>query len=678
MNVKTLGPESSSGNDYGYNIGSGPDWADPKDCTDCGAKAGWTRTFEYDLTMPSAEEFSGCNTTDLFLHIVLHQNPLNKDGWAKTDACHTLSHPFSIPVSPPYLSIHKSAEGVAQDDGDYVMYSISYRYANGGPVVITDNLPAGNVFRYVKAGPSMVLTGQPSVGATSGTLTWTLPDKTGQPGYMEGTVWFLVELNGDLGPGIRIDNTANVSMNSPSGVLNDTSAAAITTGQAAMRLQKSQSASMLNYGDTVTYYLNWEINGMVLKNVQNFDELTAGTIYNASPPPGWKFLPHAGMNGVWEIIDECGTGDNYIRGNPETTPHYPAMLLEDGDPGNDSDQFCSGMIVSDFKIDDEGYSGADALIIIRSNGQTDENSRMIGILASIDPNPAPGYFMVQQCSGATCSWGPGGMPAMGDVYARQWYRVRINVEDAGATQRIQAKIWPRGDPEPTGWDINTTIAGLYNADWDCRGTGIYNDWRPGVGEQGGDTSEPVKDAYDNFYTYLPRTQSDAFVEDPVPGGINYEGCVGCTGTSPVRWNLGTIANDGGSFTWWGVVDTCDDITNSAVMDSATGEPVYSNEVVLVPICPTPVVTLDKSHSPAGPVGIGDTITWTLAACNSAAGPEANPIYIWDTIPNEMNWGGWIGSPGSGSTTPGGLIQWDVTPLGANQCVTVRWWGTAAP
>nr|HPI04712.1 hypothetical protein [Candidatus Goldiibacteriota bacterium] len=292
------------------------------------------------------------------------------------------------------------------------------------------------------------------------------------------------------------------------GALTDSSTVSIETGQATMNLEKSQSSDVLNQGDTITYYLEWEVNGMSVKNYHNFDEFTDGAEYYATAPAGWRHVPEDGYNGRWHMHDDCDTGDNYLQGNrysPTAAGHYPSLVLDDGSGANTSDQFCEGMIVTDVIIQDEGYSGADAMVIIRTNGQTGTAAKSIGVGISIDETP--GNFFVQKVyPDIPAEINP---PRMGPVYARQWYRVRINVINEATGQRIQAKVWPRGDAEPSGWDINYLDTSMYTADWDCRGGGTYNDWRPGVGNQGGDdTAYPVSDGYDNFAIYVPKALSD--------------------------------------------------------------------------------------------------------------------------------------------------------------------------
>ena len=671
IGVQDLGPSSDSGSEFGLDIGRGNDYTSNPSCQDCeGANTGHLYIADYDLVMPSSDEFTGCGADNLYLHIVAEKKPLNKDHFiSPSGGCATVNNPFTIPVPEPYLAINKSAEGVVTLDGDLIVYTITYRYANGGPVTITDVMPSGGHLRYLKAGPSLLLSGQPAVGATSGTLQWTLPNKTGDAGYTEGAVWWVAELNGDhdVSPA-TIENTADASM--PSAGLSDTSTVRTRTGEATMNLTKSQSAETLNIGDTVTYYLEWEINGMVIVNYQNFDELTDGAIYDASPPPGWQhFEEETGgslENGIWEVVDECDTGDNYILGQRKGTAHYPSLLLDDGSAGNTSDEFCTGMIVTDAIIEDEGYNGADAMVIIRSNGLTGAAGKSVGVGLSIDANPA--HFFVQKVYPDIPE--TNNSPQMGPVYARQWYRVRIWVTDeGGAGQRIRAKIWPRGEPEVPNWDLDYVDPDLAlgDPDWGCDNG---ETWRPGIGEQGGDEADPVRDGYDNFIVYEARTASDAFIEDDEPTGIDYVGSAGGSwnGTR-VRWDLGSVENNGGSLTWWGVVDQCDPITNEAIMDSTNNEEITSNEVVLFPICP--VVTGITKTANVATAELNETITWTIQWSNNGPG-TIDPYTITDPIPAGMNFVGCTG----GCSTGGGTITWDLGSVPPGGSGTVTWWGVA--
>jgi hypothetical protein len=254
------------------------------------------------------------------------------------------------------------------------------------------------------------------------------------------------------------------------------------------------------------------------------------------------------------------------------------------------------MIVADAMINaGTGYAGADAQVIVRSNGLSDNNGRSYGIVFSIDANPSPGYFMLQRCSGSGCSYPAGGMPAMGAPVTGVWYRVRVVVTNEGGGQRFQAKIWPKGSAEPSGWDINYVDSTAYNADFDCRGSGTYNDWRPGINEQAGDASGDVRDSYDNYTVYKARTVDNGYVLDDIPTGVTYGGCSGCTNTGAgLSWTLPSSGFQSGSFTWWGTVTGCSTISNRAVING--GSNVYSNWVFTDVLCWTPTYTPTRTYT----------------------------------------------------------------------------------
>lgn len=522
-------------------------------------------------------------------------------------ACQAKAISWDVPTFPTYFKIAKRYEGVLQAAGDKVLFSVDYEYANGSNFKIVDSVPAG--FTLISWGPQTI-PGPPAGSAvnSAGTITWTFPDRTGINGSVKGTVWMLCAVTGV--PSGSYSNIAHGSMNGQPNY--DTPPATVTTGATAVSLTKSESAPVLNSGDTITYTLSYDINGYILKSFSGFDDIAAGNYIGPSgAPAGW--MPVGGTAATtWTVGDPCtgfSTGDRVFTGASDM---YPGMLLNDGSAAPhlpaDSDQFCTGIIVSDIKIDPGTFPGADGQIVIRNNGQSGGAAQGIGIVVSIDEAPTPGFLMYQKCAGTTCTYigvTPGGpAPSIGYPSANKWYRVRIWVTNSGGGQRIRARIWPRGDSEPTNWDIDYTDP-LLNSDaaWICDGTGTYKDWRPGVNEQTGN-SKDVKDSYDNFTIYKERSSSEnTVVLDTVPLGITYlgsgtgpGGAATVAGTAPnqtVKWDMGSLTNQTGSLTWWGRVDCTQDpaaITNSAYIDGASGQPVYSNIVSLKVLCSTPTNT----------------------------------------------------------------------------------------
>ncbi|MCE5301286.1 MAG: DUF11 domain-containing protein [Spirochaetia bacterium] len=648
-------------------------------CGDCGGDLNSkVSTRQYVFRIPDRDMFPGCATSKLYLHVGMKDDGggIYKSEWQGLAACETgtsvgLPLTWNIPVPPAGFTMRKRAEGFIQNTNDLVLFSIDYEYANG-PLTITDTLPGGGNLTLVSVGPNPIPNGGsctfPTLGsATSGTITWVLPNRTGAYGSTTGTVWFLMRANTNIAAGTPINNTATGTMNSTV----KTSTANLIAGQAAITVEKIASASQVNKNGTITYYLNYQVNGSQLKAYRPFDDFTSGTIYSnpATPPPGWKYNPFSSNYGSWQIRDDCGTGDKYLYGMSNSTygqAQYPAMLLDDT-ANTLNVQFCTGIIMSDVMIDPVGFDGADALVIIRANGLSGASSYAYGLLLSIDTAPASGYIAIQKCGGGSCSWN-GGSTAY-QIVGNKWYRVKVEVTLSGNNYVFNAKVWGRGDPEPTNYQISWTDTGAAtNENWRCDGLGTYNDWRPGVSEQKGDYGD-TRDAYDNFVVYVPRTSADTTLYDTIPDGFTFAGCTGsCTSSPRVLWNLGNVSNASGSYTWWGQADTCNNVTNTAAIDGLDPiVPQFSNEVVTEVFC-LEATTITKTASPIL-VSIGETVTFTLAYCNHGQKALAN-YSVWDNIPAYMTY---ISSLPN-VTPSAGKLTWNIGSLAVGACGSVKWWG----
>ncbi|MCX8093739.1 MAG: hypothetical protein N3E50_06180, partial [Candidatus Goldbacteria bacterium] len=573
MNRPSVNP-APTGGELGYTFAASD--ASVSNCSDCSNDSNaHLVTRHYLVHVPAATYFSGCGETGtLYLHVGMKDSYLGAGDWVGLSSCQSSSSTgWAQPIQQPRFTISKSVEGTLQTGTqDLLLYRIDYTYQNGNGFRIVEDIPAG--FTIVSYGPQQI-PGGGSVNPGTSSITWNFPNMSGQPGNKEGTVWVLVRWNGSgSGP---FTNTATGSW---AGLNAQTSSVTTRVGDAAFRITKAQSSESLLTGSQITYYLSYEVNGYQLRAFEGFDSMS-GTFSGSTPPPGWRFLPTSGgATGTWTIEDPCNIGDRYITGRAGSA-QYPGLLLNSG---TSADQFCDGMIVTDAMINaGTGYAGADGQIIIRSNGYSDTNGRSYGIVFSIDANPSPGYFMLQRCSGSGCSYPAGGMPAMGAPVTGVWYRIRIVVTNEASGQRFQAKIWPRGSAEPTGWDINYLDTTAYDADFDCRGGGTYNDWRPGVNEQAGDEAGDVRDSYDNFATYRSRVVDNGYVLDEIPTGITYGGCNGCSNTGAgLSWSIGSAGFQSGSFTWWGTVTGCSTISNQARING--GSDVFSNWVFVDVLC----------------------------------------------------------------------------------------------
>jgi uncharacterized repeat protein (TIGR01451 family) len=660
-NVQKVAPGAS----IGYQIRAGLGTAGT--CTDCGGTVNatlgtWTGT----ITIPNASDFPGCNISQLYLLIRMGQSNLNEGSWITPQACAPnssgyISPGWAIPTPDCDFTLHKRAEGVLAVATDLLLYSIDYTYSNG-KLTITDQIPSpsSGAFTLVSVGPASMWTGTPAIGTiippASGTVTWNLPDRSGQPGTASGTVWFLLRMSSAITPGTKITNSATGTITGASCALpSQTVKTDIIVGQAVATLTKSARSASVNYHDTITYYLDYEIKGSRLVAYQPFDDITAGT-YTGTPPTGWNFIPNNGDNGTWQVYDECGTGDYIIKGSAQNND-YPGMTLK-------TPQFCTGMIVTDVLIS-ANYEGADALIVIRNNNLASPNNKAYALVVSVDDTPA--NLAIQICS-PSCSWPATGQAHGLNLLSNTWFRVRINVL---SDCHFQAKIWKRGDPEPGAYQIDYNEGTCSMACTDPADPTLG--WTPGIAEQGG-ASKVTNDEYNNFIVYQPLKSLDTTVYDTIPPGVSYAGAIGSVpiATNPVvKWSLGPIQDSGGSLTWLAQVNTCDAILNTGTITGTGIVPVDSNVLEVDPIC-AEVSGLTKTATTAGPVMIGDTITWVIKYCNDGVGVMHNYI-VTDPVPAGMNCqgclGGCTGCPGTGT------ITWSLgdIPIGVcNQSLT--WWG----
>ncbi len=665
-------------------------------CQDCQPQNGKIFTNTYSVHIPPASDYPGCNISQLYIHVALKDANMNAPDWlaaGDTGACNSEPSPVSwtMGTQAAGFTMSKTTEGEVQAQNDLVLYSINYTYWNG-TLTLTDTIPApvGDL-QLVAFGPTGMTGGTvtgPALGSTTGNFTWTLPNRTGMPGTAAGTVWMLYkELKNPPTMGTNYANNAHGTM--PGGTPASLNAVAnCIVGQAAITITKTQSEANPNYGDVLTYYLTYNVNGMQLVAYQSFDDLATG-VYGSmagetgSPPTGWQFDPQNGVNGQWTISDACNTGDRIITGQVDTASTYPGLLYQ-GITGN---ALCSGIVYGEAYINPGTYEGADALMFFRNDGAV--GGKAYALVISVDKNIGGytgGNIDFQACVPG-CIWpNPTPIGANPAITSNKWWCMKVWIDPANQ-YHFQAKAWPRGDPEPAGYQIDWTDPNGAAEGMDCNnGT----QWKAGFGEQGGDVSSGwVQDSYNNFQIFNPRVSSSTVVWDTVPnnsdGSITYVGQQGpypyVGNASVAKWNLGNISNEGGTFTWWGTVNTCNNITNQAFINGASPAVAQSsNIVVAVPVCPTPVIELIKTANPSTPVKVGDTVTFTLSACNySTSTTTVNPFTIWDTIPSCITY---INATGAFTKT-GSLLNWTFpaltpgggSPSGSACTGNVTWWGT---
>ena len=686
IDVATSQPATSPGGEIGWTAQLNPNGG-TANCPTCGSGSndGTRFTKTYNVHVPPATYFPGCNVTNLYLHVGMKDANLNAGEWQGLAACQVNPAVITWPIGTETknYSLSKRVEGVLQNTNDLVLYSIDYEYWNG-QLTITDNIPGAGNLTLVSWGPQS-FTGAtisgPAVGVTAGAFSWGLPNRTGQAGRATGTVWMLLRMNNNVTAGTAFSNLATGVM---SGVTNKTARANIVVGQAAVTITKDQSESNPMVNDLITYYLTYQVNGSKLVGYQPFDDIPLGDYgdlagLGGTPPPGWVFSPQAGVNGQWRIQDSCNTGDRTIRGDATNTDRFPSLLFS-GLPA--TNHMCKGIVMADVLIEPGGYEGGDALVVIRSDGLT--NGSTYGLVVSVDDfigTNSTGNIGFQRCDGVTgCIW-PLSSNSVA-ITANKWWRVKIEAGYPPANNQyaFRAKVWAKGDPEP-GWTISWTDPAP-PASFDCNNGQA---WKPGIAEQHGATGD-VSDHYNNFIVYEPRVSADTVVWDTIPNGSNgditYLGQQGPAGHSYIgnaavaRWDLGSISDEGGTFTWWGRVNTCDPITNDAWINGAAPMVANrSNQVIAIPICPE-VTGITKTAN-VTQAGMGSIITWTITYCNNGVGDIANYV-ITDPMPSGMSY---LGCSGGACSQAAGVVTWNLGLVPVGTCnQVVRWWGavTAIP
>src|SRR5262249_36140003 len=154
---------------------------------------------------------------------------------------------------PPSCSATVLSEAVTAAPNGLFLFDIDYSFVNAGASNIQYTLPANVSF--VSAGPNAVY--------SSGAVSWDLGTVTLA---QTGVLWALVSVNSGTADGTVIPNTA--TLNSANCGTSSSSAANVTVKIPQLTLTKSQSASTLSAGATVTYTLDFT---STAQNLQFYD-----------------------------------------------------------------------------------------------------------------------------------------------------------------------------------------------------------------------------------------------------------------------------------------------------------------------------------------------------------------------------------------------------------------------
>ncbi len=584
---------------------------------------------------------------------------------------------INIPLPPPAASITKIAEDTPEFPGENVLYTINYTFVNSTNFTITDTVP-----------PNCTLVSQ-SVGGTStgttpgSTLTWAIgntgPQKT-------GSVWFIVNIGAGAASS-TIHNTASWTLTEipTGGVSND---APVVVGPAAFTLTKSESETTGVIGDTVTYGFDFQAGGMFFNSYDTFDATNESALFTAVSNGG------PGYPGTWTWNSD-GNGGGFIYSPQQGSSHYPHYLR------NTPTSFCFGLIEADIQIQN-GTTNWDGSITFRDNGVAD-NCVAYGV--GISQDNSPGFLFLQKSIPAYTP-----LTAVNNVPINfnQWYTVKVLVSDAGnGNVRIQASVWPQGQPDPNVWYIDYT---------DTPATGVI----PSCGQVGFQGCPFNPDEFDNL-KISESVHTNPVLFDTIPTQITYQGGTPASVTvnsapinagGMVSWNLTTqLSSMVYHYEWYGIINYCGTVPNKGTFGAGNGfGTVDSNTVSLsVPVCPetatftptytvtetytltptltstltytlTPTLTstLTETPSPIIPqfnltkavvpstANIGDTVTYTVSYFNTGLIDLTN-LDVWDTVPAQLDNITPVSPAGGNYSAATGVISWVIAdvPVGGS-------------
>jgi len=517
-------------------------------------------------------------------------------------------------------NLFKAVEGTATN-GAYMIYKLDYNFFNSTTNTLQDVIPnPGGCLSVVQASPN------PKDGSTatiSGTtVTWTVADANASsvsPYVQTGEVWVEVALSG-CACGTALNNTGSFSWAGSGGWQGSNTVNQTTCSLANVVLTKTQldgagkPVTTIQNGETVQYVLQYDLSGSILKCFESFQELSGS--YSGTAPSGW--LPDPKGGGTWQILTDPITGEHYIQYTD--TADYKIMNYDVSKCGSTgSNGFCGAgnMEQVDVRIDGNASNG-DVGMVFRDNGANPSGGYWL--IMSIDPNPANLSIQVNDSSGnpswpAACKYNaPTGLGPVRGV----WYTIKMMEQPVGT---FYAKYWPRGTPEPTGWQITCS-----DGTWPCAG---YT-WYPGLAGQQDYMS------YQNFKLFTANSLSGASVTDGVPVGVDFQTASGTTSSTPavgadsgnIVWDFngsdngaigGTLYEGTGSFTWTGIGNCLQALTavNSATITSTTpANTSKSNTVTLAINCTTPTFTITETSTRTVSPTISTTPTFTDTPTNT--------------------------------------------------------------
>ena len=172
VDVATALPDGGNpGGPIGYLANANPNGG-TTNCNDCQPQSGKLFTNVYNVHIPPASDFPGCNISKLYIHVALKDANMNAPDWLSAPACSSEPAPsfnWTMATSAKGFTMSKTTEGEVQAQGDLVLYSINYTYWNG-QLTLPDTIPGGGDLQLVSFGPAGMTGGSvtgPAIGLSS-------------------------------------------------------------------------------------------------------------------------------------------------------------------------------------------------------------------------------------------------------------------------------------------------------------------------------------------------------------------------------------------------------------------------------------------------------------------------------------------------------------------------------
>ncbi len=564
------------------------------------------------------------------------------------------------------LALTKSAPAGPLLTGDALAYTLSVR--NNGVdtasgVSISDPLPTGVSFVSASSGciydsPSRTVTCTVATLANGATSAFTINTTvlTTAPATLTNTA------------------TATATTTDPNPANNTSTATTTTSKRADLQITKTAPAGPVGTGDALAYTLTVRNNGPdAATSVVVTDVLPAGVDHMSSP--GCTYA--SGTRTVTCTVASLANGAsqaftinttvNASSGGSIANTATVSSAVTDPTPGNNSSTANTATVKrANLKVTktvtSSGPYGAGSTVAyavtVTNGGPDTSNNVVIG-----DTLPA-GLTFASATPGCTFAGGTVTCTvaslASGASVTRT-ITATVNADAPSSVANTATVNADTVDPDPTDNTSTATISTVKAADIAVTKTGP-------AGPLGtGDAVNYTLSAKNNG----PDTAQGVVLTDVLPAGLSFVAAPGCTydgTTKTVTCTIGSIA-PGATVTRTvnATVTTAagSSITNTASATATTPDPDTTNNSgsATTTVVKRADLQLTKT-APAGPVGTGDALAFTLTVKNN--GPDtAGNVAVSDTLPSGVTFVG----ASSGCTESGGVVTCTVASLASGATAT---------